>query len=104
MGDYIERPEHDEFVKRMEEEHRRLNKRITSLEDTVAEISELTRAVDKMAMSLEHMVKEQKRQGEHLEKLESAPADNWNKFKTGFLSAIGGAFAAAVIACLIHFM
>ena len=100
MNDYIERPEHEEFVKRMEEEHRRLNKRIGILEGTVAKISELTVSVNKMAVSIEHMVQEQKRQGEHLEKLEEVPADNWKTLRVGFLSAIGGAVAAGLIALL----
>lgn len=104
MSEYIERPEHDEFVKRMEEEHHRLNKRITSLEETVGQIATLTVSVERMAISIEHMVEEQKRQGEHLEKLESTPADNWNRIKIGFLSAIGGAIASGLIAGLIHFM
>lgn len=101
MSDYIERPEHEEFVKRMEEEHRRTNKRIEILESTIAQIGDLTVSIKEMAVSMEHMVKEQKRQGEHLEKLENAPVDNWNKVKVGFLSALGGAAASALIALII---
>ena len=104
MSDYIERPEHDEFVKRMEEEHIRTNKRLANLEEAVAQNSNLAVSIERMAVSMEHMVQEQKRQGKRLEKLEEAPADNWNRVKIGFLSAVGGAIASALIASIIHYL
>lgn len=100
--DYIGRYEHDEFVKRMEEEHERQNKRIGILEEAVKQYVTLTISVEKMAASIEQMVQEQKRQGEKLEELEKVPVKNWNTVKTAILSAIGGAIGTGIIASVLQ--
>lgn len=102
MDNYITRPEHDEFVKRMEEEHRRQNKRLGELEDTVRQIGQLTVSVEKMAMSMEQMLKEQKEQGERLGKLEDVPVKNWNTVKVAILTAIGTAVGTGIVAAVIN--
>lgn len=103
MENFITRPEHEEFARRMEEEHHRQNKRIGELEDTVRQIGQLTISVEKMAMSMEQMVKEQKEQGERLGKLEDVPAKNWNVVKAAVLSAIGTAIGAAIVAAVVNY-
>lgn len=104
MDDYITRPEHDEFAKRMEEEHHRQNRRIGELEETVQQIGKLTVSVEKMAMSMEQMVKEQKDQGERLGKLEDVPAKNWNTVKVAILTAIGTAIGTGIVAAVINYI
>ena len=69
----ITRAEHNEFAKRLEEENRRQDKRIELLERSVREIGALTTSVEKLAMSVESMVKEQAKQGEPLEALGREP-------------------------------
>ena len=101
MSEYIGRHEHDEFAKRMEDEHIRLNKRVKTLEDSFQQMTNLTLSVEKLAIGVENMVEEQKKQGARLEKLEEVPADNWKTLKIGFLSALGGALATATISTLI---
>lgn len=100
--DYIGRYEHDEFVKRMEEEHERQNKRIGILEDTMKQYVTLTISVERLATSIDQMVQEQKRQGEKLEELEKVPVKNWNTFKASILSAIGGAIGMAIIGVIAY--
>jgi TolA-binding protein len=79
MGEFIERREHDEFTKRMEEEHERQNKRITLLEDAFKQFGSLTISVEKLALNMENMFKEQKKQGERLETLENRDGEMWRK-------------------------
>lgn len=102
--DYIGRGEHDEFVKRMEEEHTRQNKRITTVEEALKQQNKLALAVEKMALNMELMLKEQKKQGEELEELKNAPIKKWNTVVTAILSAIGGAIGTGVIAVLINYL
>ena len=102
--DYIGRYEHDEFVKRMEEEHHRQNKRISTLEVAFENQNKIALSVEKMALSMESMLKEQQKQGERLEELEKIPVKNWNTLKASILSAIGGAIGTGIIGCIIHFM
>ena len=101
MSEYIGRAEHGEFVKRMEDEHNRMNKRLMKVEDEVGQITKLTLSVEKLAIGVGNMVEEQKKQGERLEKLEDVPADNWRTLKVGFLSALAGALGTGLISLLI---
>lgn len=84
MSDPISRAEHEEFVKRMEDENKRQNKRIESLELIVKEIGALTASVQKLAVNMENMLKVQGQQGERLEVLESRDGEMWRKV-TGYI-------------------
>lgn len=75
--EYLTRLEHEEFTKRMEEEHNHQNRRITDVEDNLRQIQELTISIERMAINVECVVKELKRQGDRLEMLESRDGDNW---------------------------
>lgn len=99
--EYIGRAEHDEFAKRMEEEHIRQNKRLTNVEEMLKRYTEMAISVEKLAIGVENMVEEQKKQGARLERLENEPVDNWKHLKIGFYSAVGGALAASILSTLI---
>lgn len=104
MDNYISRGEHDEFVKRIEEEHNRQNKRIELLEENVRQTQTLTLSVEKMALNLENMVKEQKRQGERLDELEDVPRKSWDTLKYGVIGAIATALGGGIIAMIVNFL
>ena len=86
MDTPIIRAEHEEFRKWVETEKKRLadederqNNRLKLLEEDVRQISVLTTAVEKLAMSIESMVKEQASQGKRLEELENRDGEMWRK-------------------------
>lgn len=84
MDTPISRAEHNEFVKRMEDEHHRLHRRIEAVEDKVEEIGTLTTSVASLAKSVEQMCKEQAAQGKRLETLEGRDGELWRK-ATGYV-------------------
>ena len=88
--DFIKREEHKEFARRMEDEHKRQNYRITELEDAIKQYGALTIAVEKMAVNMEQMLNEQKNQGERLETLESRDGEMWRKITGYVVTAILG--------------
>ncbi len=90
MEDWISRKEHEEFCKRMEEEDHRQNKRIDILEDTTRQINSLTTSVEKLALSIESMVKEQEAQGKRLEALEGRDGEMWRKVVGYVITAVIG--------------
>ncbi len=90
MDNYILRQEHEEFAKRMEEEHHRQNRRIELLEETTRQIGEIATSVEKMAVSLQSMVKEQEQQGKRLEALESRDGEMWRKVTSYLVTAVAG--------------
>ena len=71
MDQPITRAEHEEFKRRLEEENSRQDRRISLLEESVSKMSALSTSVEKLALSMESMVKEQEKQGKRLETLES---------------------------------
>lgn len=79
MDSPISRAEHEEFARRIADQERRQDKRLELLEENVREIGALTVSVQKLAQSLELMVKEQEQQGKRLQALESRDGEKWRK-------------------------
>ena len=79
MDTPITRAEHEEFRRRLEEENRRQDKRIGLLEENTKQIGALTISVEKLALSIESMVKEQEQRGRRLQALESRDGEKWRK-------------------------
>ncbi len=95
--DFLLRQEHNEFVKRMEDENSRQNHRLCELEDTVKQIGALTVSVEKMAISMEQMLAEQKAQGKRMEVLESRDGEKWRTVTSYILTTIAGAVVCYVL-------
>jgi predicted outer membrane protein len=97
---YLLKSVHEEFAIRMDEEHKRQNRRISSLEDSVKDISSLTTSVASLAKSVEQMAKAQEKQGKRLEALEQKPAKKWESF----VDKVVWAVAAALIAFILSYL
>ncbi len=97
MDTPITRAEHEEFRRRLEEENSRQNRRITVLEETVRQLNSLTISVEKLALSVESMAREQRSQGIKLETLESRDGEKWRTVSSYVLTAIAGAVAAFIL-------
>lgn len=86
----VSRREHEEFAKRIEEENNRQNKRLELLEESVRQIGALATSVDKLATSMESMLKEQEKQGKRLEALEGRDGEMWRKVSGYVITAVVG--------------
>lgn len=86
----ISREEHEEFKKRIEDENHRQNRRLDLLEKNIQEIGNIATSVEKMAVSLQSMVKEQEQQGKRLEALESRDGEMWRKIISYTITAAAG--------------
>lgn len=102
-GEYINRHEHEEFRrsmeldhKRLEEENNRQNQRLKGLEDTIKQIAAINTSVEKLAISMQSMVKEQQAQGKRLETLENRDGEMWRK--------VVGYMATAIIGIIVGFV
>lgn len=98
---YISRQEHEEFTRRIDAENTRQNRRIALLEEGIQKLNALIVAVEKMAVNMENMLTEQKRQGERLEKLEREPAETHRQVKNAIITAVIGAVVGALIAAVL---
>ena len=87
MDTPITRAEHEEFRRNMENEHKRLSKRIDSLESATKQIGSLVVSVERLAVSMESMAKEQKEQNE---KLEGRDGELWRKVTGYVITAVIG--------------
>lgn len=92
----ISREEYEEYKKRLDEENRRQDKRIELLEGNTNQITALTVSIEKLALSVESMVKEQEAQGKRLVSLESRDGEMWRK--------VVGYVVTAVIGVVIGFV
>lgn len=96
-GDYISREVHEEFRrsmeaenKRLEDEDKRQNRRIDILEENVKQLAAINTSVEKLALNMENMLKEQVSQGRRLETLENRDGDMWRKVVGYAVTAVIG--------------
>lgn len=90
MDSPITRAEHEEFRRRIEEEHNRQNKRIELLEERTEQFTDIAISVKELALSVKQMAETQKSQGDKLEKLEERDGEMWRKVTGYIITAIIG--------------
>lgn len=90
MEDPITRAEYEEYQKRMEQEDHRQNRRIEQLEENTKQINALTVSIEKLAQSVESMVRDQEAQGKRLVSLESKDGEMWRKVVGYVITAVIG--------------
>lgn len=90
MDTPITRAEHDEFCKRIDEENKRQDERIELLEETTKRLDGLNSSIEKLALNMENMLKEQMKQGKRLEILESRDGEMWRKVVSYAVTAVVG--------------
>lgn len=98
MEDWISRNEHEEFCRRIDEENKRQNRRIELLEKNEQRISSIATSVERLATSMESMLKEQERQGKRLETLENRDGEMWRKVVGYAVTFMVGAVLAFLFA------
>lgn len=77
--EFITRNEHEEFCRRLDSENARQNRRIELLEEHIGEIGTIATSVEKLAVNMESMLREQERQGARLKTLESRDGEKWRQ-------------------------
>lgn len=89
MDQPITRAEHEEFVRRMQDEHKRIHHRVSDIEKTVDRIHDLTLSVERLATSVEQMARVQKSHEQQIERLEARDGEMWRR-------AVGHVVAAVI--------
>lgn len=89
-NEYVTMQFHNEYAQRIKDEDDRQNYRIKALEKAVAENSKLAVSVERLALSVQSMVEEQKAQGERLETLENRDGEKWRNAARYVLTTILG--------------
>ena len=89
---------HNEYARRMDDEHKRQNARIGDLEKQVEDIGALTASVASLAQSVEQMAKAQEKQAKRLETLEGRDGEMWRKVVGYAATFVVGAVLAFIFA------
>ena len=100
--DFVTRGEHREFCERIDKEDERQNRRLSELEQTVKQISELVTSVKVLAVNMENMSKEQAKMSERLTEIEQKPAKRWDAVIGAMISGIVGLLIGLVSAGVIR--
>lgn len=90
MDATITRAEYEEYQKRIDDEEHRQNKRIDQLEENTKQINALTISIEKLAQSVESMVKEQEAQGKRMVSLENRDGEMWRKVVSCIVTTVVG--------------
>lgn len=101
MDTPISRAEHEEFARRIDAQEKRQDRRLELLEENVREIGALTASVQKLAQSLQSMVKEQEQQGRRLQALESRDGEKWRKLMGYIATALTSGAVTLLLSHLV---
>lgn len=101
MDTPISRAEHEEFARRIDAQEKRQDRRLELLEENVREIGALTVSVQKLAQSLQSMVKEQERQGRRLQALEDRDGEKWRKLMGYIATALTSGAVTLLLSHLV---
>lgn len=93
---------HEEFVKRIDAEDSRQNKRIEIIEAKQAQISELVASVKVLAANVENIAKEINKQSQRLDEIEGIPKKRWETIVACIITGILGAVLTALISGIFH--
>lgn len=99
---YVTLEVHNEFVKRIDAEDSRQNKRIEIIEAKQAQISELVASVKVLAANVENIAKEINEQGNRLKEIEGIPKKRWETIVACIITGILGAVLTALIGGIFH--
>ena len=88
--EFITRNEHEEFCKRMQDEHVRLSKRISEVKEMTQQINDLTISVQKLAVNMENMLNNQEEQEERIKEMESRDGKMWRQAVGYIVTAVIG--------------
>ena len=100
--EFVGRREFDTFQKLLSDQKSRWDRRLDILENEVKGFNKLTTSVEKLALSVERMTKEQERQGERLGKIESKDGEMWRKLIGYILTALASAVMTLIFAKFAH--
>lgn len=79
MDEYITRPEHDEFKRRLEDEETRQNRRLEVIENRVDKLIDMQASLAVMQAGIDSISAEVKRIGSEVDAIKQEPADKWKK-------------------------
>lgn len=91
---------HEEFRNTLKAENDQQNKRLDNLETTVRQINQLTISVEKLAVSMDGMLKELTEQSNRLKELEGSDGKKWKKVVSGIITGVIGGLVVFVMAKL----
>lgn len=90
MEDYVTHNEHREFASRMDAANKDMSRRIGVVESAMGRIETIATATERLATTMEHMLAEQKDQGQRLSVIEGRDGDLWRKTVGYAITAVIG--------------
>ena len=79
MENAITRPEHEEFKRRIEEEEKRQNHRLDTVEGRVDKLIDMQVSMAQLQVGISNITEEIKKLSAEVEAIKREPGDKWNK-------------------------
>lgn len=89
-SEYLLKTVHEEYAKRMEEEHSRIHHRLSDMERIMDRVENLTESIATLSFSVKEMSEQIKLQNTRLSNIESRDGENWRKLIGYIITAVAG--------------
>lgn len=84
-----------------EQEIKSLKHRMKECEEEQGVLHKLVNSVDVLAVNMKHMAEEQKKQGEHIERLENEPKEDFKHYKRLVIGCVATTIVGAVLGAVL---
>ena len=101
MSEWVSSEVFAETMRRIDAEDNRQNSRLSELETSQKQISELITSVKVLANNMEQMAKEQIKQGVRLQAIEEKPSKRWETVVACIITGLIGAVISAIVSGLV---
>ena len=101
MSEWVSSEVFAETMRRIDAEDNRQNSRLSELETSQKQISELITSVKVLANNMEQMAKEQIKQGVRLQAIEEKPSKRWETVVACIITGLIGAMISAAVSGLV---
>lgn len=101
MSEFVTVEVHNEFARRIDDENNRVSHRLSTLEESVRQITELVASVKVLATQMEAMATEQRKMGDRLDAIEEKPAKRWDAVISAVISGVVGLLIGLMSAGII---
>lgn len=92
--------DHDKIIQ-LDDEVKSTKRRVSVIEKQLSVTQDLTISVNKLAINMDNMLKEQVKQGERLDKMERAPLEEAKYYKRQIISCIITAIVGAIVGAIL---
>ena len=102
--EYVRKDYFEQVIERQQDEHHRIHRRLEELEEAVKKQSDMSLALERITINLDHVLNQLESQSQRIKKLEEVPMETNKKVRDSLITTITGGIIGAVLAKVLSLL